>query len=383
LTWLLDNPQRLRSLDEMGLLDTPPDEAFDRYTRLVAHSLDVPVALVSLVDAGRQFFLSALGLGEPWATARETPLSHSFCQYVVISDEPLIVPDATLDERLRESCAIPDLGVIAYAGMPIRAPDGEPLGALCAIDNVPRTWTAEELATLHDLSLCLNTEIALVVAASRQRAFAADAAHQLRSPLAAIQLNLEEVLSAPETPAPAVETLQTVMQQVHRLSATVADLLDLARNRGSLRGDVSDLHQIVSAAVARWERPASSIGRDICFEDGSPSSAAAQPNALSHVLDVLIQNALEHGKGRVAISIVEGGGALRVRVRDEGEGVHPDLKAALFHRRVQGPNSTGTGRGLMLADQIVRRIGGRVSLSPGASNSFDVLLPLPPTDAGD
>jgi hypothetical protein len=85
----LRDEARLAALWRTGLLDTPPEEVFDRLTRLTRRMLDAPVALVSLVEADRQFFKSALGLPEPWATRRETPLSHSFCQHVVATGAPL------------------------------------------------------------------------------------------------------------------------------------------------------------------------------------------------------------------------------------------------------------------------------------------------------
>ena len=79
----LRDPIRLAALEETGLLDSLPEETFDRFTRLAARLLGTPVSLITLVTPDRQFFKSAVGLAAPWAAARETPLSHSFCQYVV------------------------------------------------------------------------------------------------------------------------------------------------------------------------------------------------------------------------------------------------------------------------------------------------------------
>lgn len=89
----LGDPARLRALADTGL-DAVPDEAFDRFARLVSDLLDVPVALVSLVSADRQFFPGAVGLPEPWSERRQTPLSHSFCQHVVDIQVPMVLPDA-------------------------------------------------------------------------------------------------------------------------------------------------------------------------------------------------------------------------------------------------------------------------------------------------
>ncbi len=157
----LSRPGRLRALRETALLDSPPEAAFDRLTRLASMMLGVPVSLVSLIDADRQFFKSAHGLPEPWASRRETPLSHSFCQHVVAQEAPLIVEDARLEPLLRDNEAIDDIGVIAYAGFPIMSSDGEVIGSLCAIDDKPRYWSATDLEMLRELAGLAHTELAL------------------------------------------------------------------------------------------------------------------------------------------------------------------------------------------------------------------------------
>ncbi|QDY06916.1 GAF domain-containing protein [Micromonospora sp. HM134] len=159
----LADPARLRSLTETGL-DAAPDEAFDRFARLVSDLLDVPVALVSLVSETRQFFPGAVGLPDPWAARRQTPLSHSFCQHVIDTEIPLVLPDARLYPRVRENLAVPELGVVAYAGMPLTDLDGRVLGSLCAIDSKPRAWTKAQLRTLADLAAACSSELRLRIA---------------------------------------------------------------------------------------------------------------------------------------------------------------------------------------------------------------------------
>ena len=143
------------------LLDTPPEIAFDRITRLVGKLIGVPVALVSILDTDRQFFKSEVGLPDPWNVTRQTPLTHSFCQHVVRTRAPLVVDVAREHPLVRENLAIPDLGVEAYLGVPIHAPDGTVIGSLCAIDSVPRHWTEGESAVMTDLVDILETELAL------------------------------------------------------------------------------------------------------------------------------------------------------------------------------------------------------------------------------
>lgn len=152
--------RRLDALHATGLLDAPVEERFDRLTRLARRLLDAPVALVSLLDADRQFFLSAQGLSEPWASLRETPLSHSFCRSVVETGAPLSVADAREDPRVVGHPAIEALGVVAYLAMPIVLPDGHVVGTLCAIDRVPRAWSAEDSRALADLAAVATTEVA-------------------------------------------------------------------------------------------------------------------------------------------------------------------------------------------------------------------------------
>ena len=132
--------QRVEALYQTELMDSGPEERFDRLTRLVAMTLSVPVALVSLVDTKRQFFKSTFGLPEPWKTQRETPLTHSFCQHVVANASPLVIVDATLDPLVCDNLAIPDLNVRAYLGIPLLSSTGHILGSLCAIDSQPHRW---------------------------------------------------------------------------------------------------------------------------------------------------------------------------------------------------------------------------------------------------
>ena len=156
----LAEPARLRSL-HTACLGPEPDEAFDRFAEMVRRLLGVPVALVSLVDDGRQFFPGEAGLGEPWSVKRATPLSHSFCRHVVDRGRRLVVPDARLDPQLQDNPAIAELGVVAYAGMPLTDADGLVLGSLCAIDHRSREWTPDELTTLGDLAAACSSELRL------------------------------------------------------------------------------------------------------------------------------------------------------------------------------------------------------------------------------
>jgi PAS domain S-box-containing protein len=161
------------SLPPGTALPAVSDPAFERFARLVRRQLGVPVALVTLVSAEEQVFPGALGLPEPWQSTRRTPLSLSFCQHVVRDGEPLVVSDARTDPLVRDNLAIPDLQVIAYAGVPLADAEGAVVGSLCAIDRRPRSWSDEDLAVLTDLAGACSSELQLRTA--RQRAIDAAA----------------------------------------------------------------------------------------------------------------------------------------------------------------------------------------------------------------
>ena len=156
----VENPVRLAAIRKTGLLDSPPEEAFDRFTRLAARMALAPIAMVSLMDERRQFFKSALGLPAQILRARGTPLSQSFCQHLVALREPLVIVDTREHRMVRDSPLIQE-GAIAYLGVPLALPGGEVLGSLCVIDVEPRDWADEEIASLQELAAMAVTEIRL------------------------------------------------------------------------------------------------------------------------------------------------------------------------------------------------------------------------------
>jgi GAF domain-containing protein len=156
---IVRNVARLSALQRLGLLDTPPEAAFDRLARVACRVLRTPIALVSLVDRDRQFFKSCVGLPEPFASKRETPVAHSFCQHVVGTAKPLIVEDARTNPLVQLNPAVQELGIIAYAGIPLTTSEGHTLGSFCVIDSKPRFWSFEDIETLQELAGCVMQEI--------------------------------------------------------------------------------------------------------------------------------------------------------------------------------------------------------------------------------
>lgn len=174
---------RIQTLRELNVLDTSPEERFDRLTRLAKRLFNVPIALVSLVDGDRQWFKSCMGL-----EASETPRDISFCGHAILGDQILTVCDAEQDERFHDNpLVVGDPKIRFYAGCPLTVANGSKLGTLCLIDLKPRNLDDEERALLRDLARMAEQELAAVQMASmdeltllsNRRGFEALARHAL------------------------------------------------------------------------------------------------------------------------------------------------------------------------------------------------------------
>jgi phosphoserine phosphatase RsbU/P len=163
------DPVRLAAVRRTELLDTGPEEAFDRLTRLAATLLGTPYAFVTVVDDTRSFWKSSVVVGAAESTHRQNPVEESFCQYVIGTGRELIVADVAADSRARGNPSIDLMGVAAWAAFPIRSPDGLVLGTFCVVDTVPRDWTPHDLEVLETVSYAAAGEIALRVAATEAK----------------------------------------------------------------------------------------------------------------------------------------------------------------------------------------------------------------------
>ena len=155
------SPARLTALRETKLLDSAKEEDFDRFTRIASTLLGVPVALISLVDERRQFFKSEVGLPEAVASARETPLTHSFCQHTVTTRLPFAVEDAKSHPLVRDNGAVEDLGVAAYLGVPLLTHDEHAIGSFCAISHTPRAWSAADVTVMKSVASMVMDQVQL------------------------------------------------------------------------------------------------------------------------------------------------------------------------------------------------------------------------------
>jgi len=214
-----------------------------------------------------------------------------------------------------------------------------------------------------------DTATRLDAALARERAFSADASHQLRTPLAGLRLGLEAALEDPGSDPRAA--LSAAVAATDRLEEIVEDLLALARDTHRT-GETLDLDAVLTAAGEAWRPGLARHGRRLTLcRDTDPPVTTASPRAVRQILDVLLDNAVVHGAGEVVLTARDASGALALVVRDEGAGVVDP--GALFTRRA--PGSPGHGIGLALARSLAEAEGGRLQASADRPATFTLLLP--------
>lgn len=205
----------------------------------------------------------------------------------------------------------------------------------------------------------------------RERDFAANASHQLRTPITALRLELEDLALWRETPPQVTEQLNRGLRELDRLSASVDDLLALARGRQVGGAREVDVSALAEEAVARWEAAATRDGRRITASPSRPMRVRLAPGPIEQVLDVLIGNALTDGAGEVRLDVGELDEAVRVRVCDDGAAPSQNL---LAQARGEQPQDSAV-IGLALAADIAEALGGHLTLERTPTTTFSLTLP--------
>lgn len=380
----------------LGLVDAPAEPAFDNVTALAANMFAAPASLVSIVefDRGRQYFKSLRGIPEPWASQRQTPLSHSFCQHVVQRHGPLVVENAHEHPLLRNSPGIAALGITAYLGVPIHGPAGHPVGALCVIDRRPRVWSETDVATLEQLGTCVSDAIHLkgeIMAGEALRAeqqeFTYALSHELKGPTNTLHLLLNEMvaLHSGEPDGECAELLGLGLETITRMGGVIDDVLSYTQVIGrNLAFEQVDLARLVREILDDLKGDILRTGAELHVPDLPVCDGNRMQ--LRMLFQNLIANALKFRRKRVApvvtvaCDLLANGDQLRVSVRDNGIGIAPENHRKIFHlftRLHLREEYGGTGLGLSLCKRIVSNHGGEISVRSalGQGSEFTVLLP--------
>lgn len=191
---------RLAAVRRTRLLDTGPEEPFDRLARLARQLLDVPFAFITVVDERRSFWKSCIGVDATDPADRQNLVEESFCQYVIATDAPVIIDDARLNPMTSGNPSIEAMGVISWAGFPVRSPDGVVLGTFCVLDHKPRHWTTRDAEILEVAAYAAAGEIALRTSLD-DAVLAAEQAASALALAATFASTLQESLLPPHLPS--------------------------------------------------------------------------------------------------------------------------------------------------------------------------------------
>lgn len=401
---------RLQKLLDYQILDTEPEKAFDRITRIVAETINVPISLVSLVDADRQWFKSRYGLN-----AEQTPREIAFCSHAILGEETLVVEDTHLDDRFADNPLVTgDPSIRFYAGTPLITPDGYKLGTLCAIGPVPRKISGEHIQLIEDLASLVVDEIELRKALRkaistaeeqndlRQAAEAANIAksqflatmsHEIRTPLNAI-IGLTELVLSTDLNEKQKSQLSNVMQAGKSLLGLINDILDFSKiEAGKLDTDNANflikdiISNLQSVAEPRAEENGNTLLIDI--DSAVPDKLYGDELRIGQILTNIVGNAVKFTKdGTVTVSVStkehdDSQKSILFAISDTGIGMGPDQIDQLFQPFAQADQSVtrefgGTGLGLSISHKLAKLIGGKITVisEEGNGSTFTFYLPL-------
>jgi signal transduction histidine kinase len=281
------------------------------------------------------------------------------------------------------AAAVVAVGLAAWLAAVLAARMGRPIeelaeaaGRLGAGDPRPsgRRYGVAELDQVADGLDSSARRLSSLLAADRE--LAVDASHQLRTPLTALSMRLEEMIAAADDPDVVREEGRAALAQAERLADVVTQLLSLspARRATAASAALTGIDEIIRQQVIEWEPAFRRAGRKLVVIGARGLQAHVTPGGLAQVLATLLDNALMHGGGTVTIQTSQNARSVVIEVRDEGNGVPPDLVSRIFERSVSG-RPEGTGLGLALAQTMAAADGGRVVLVKPKPATFGVFLP--------
>lgn len=391
----VNEQDRLKALRAYAILDTPADKHFNDLVEVASYICETPIAMVSLVDADRQWFKAKVGV-EVQQTSRDV----AFCAHAILQDELLEVPDATRDPRFADSALVTgDPGIRFYAGVPLITSDNFALGTLCVVDRQPRALNEAQREALEALARQVVAMIETHRAYIRVRELAKQkddflrvASHDLKNPLQAIQgasellaLFTEKEHSSPEMR----EFIEMIHNRAEVMQRIIEDFLDCqALEDGQLRIEraPTDLAVVAREVVAGQAGIAQEKGIALTLALVPPVPAAHVDRArIAQVLENLVGNALKFSTAgttvTVRLSVVSD--RLRCEVIDEGPGLTTEDFPKLFTRYAHlSAQPTGgeisTGLGLAICRQLIEAHDGQIGAgnNAGAGATFWFEVPV-------
>ncbi|WP_423147823.1 GAF domain-containing sensor histidine kinase [Rubrolithibacter danxiaensis] len=381
--------ERIEALRHYNILDTPPDGSFDRITRLASKLLDVPIAIVSLVDTDRIWFKSRYGID-----ASQIDRDPGLCASAILSGEVYLVEDAAKDPRtLANPLVAGEFGLRFYAAAPLKTKDGYNLGTLCIIDKNPRHLTEFQKEILQDLADTVMDQMELRLAIrttiTRQNQILYITAHDLKNPLTTIPVRADLIKRKKGDPDSIDLLCDQIKEAGIKMSRTINELLEAASleaGKVKLRSEKLDLADLARQVVIANQSLAENKYQKLNLTIEDELWVIGDKSKMAEILDNLINNAIKYspnGKD-ILVKVSSRDRKAIIEVKDEGPGLTAKDKQQLFQRfttlsaRPTG-GETATGLGLSIVKTLVEAHQGTIkaeSSGQGQGSVFMVELPL-------
>lgn len=381
--------ERIDVLRNFDILDTPPDGSFDKFTQLAAKILDMPIAIISLVDTDRIWFKSHYGVD-----AQQIDKDPGLCSSAILSEEFYIVEDAKNDIRTMANPLVAgEMGFQFYAGAPLTTREGFNLGTLCVIDKKPRKLSKEKKELLKNLADLVMAQMELRlearVAVKHQHQILNITAHDLKNPLSIMPLLAEMILQNKNNPDEIEKMAKQIKEAGKRMSKTLDDILNTAREetgKVQLRLNAIDISLVLDGVVSSNKFLAKNKNIELCLNSVRNCQVFADHTRLTEILDNIINNAIKYSPRdrNIYIKLFTRADKAVFKVTDEGQGfTKDDLKnifrpfTSLSAEPTGGENSSGFG--LAITKQLVDAHRGEIYVSSEGKDkgtTFIVELPL-------
>lgn len=367
--------ERLQSLAALHILDTPPEERFDRITKVALYLFNVPISAITLIDSRREWFKSCQGLPK-----RESERAISFCGHALVSEDLLIIPDTKKDPRFANNPMVVNAPYIRfYAGVPIKSADGKRMGVFCIKDRKPRKLNKESISMLKSLAawaeLELNThELNLAIHAREEAEIRVaelnevlnllhkSLKHDLLNDLTVIRGYIEMYLNKRKAEL-LTEALVTVEQGANSI-----------RQMSKLEAAVSTGTPLKKYSLKTVTEKVTSFFPSVKFSIKGQGEVLAD-EAIFSVIENIFRNAELHGKTkRIDVSINKVKGFIETIISDWGSGIVPETKEKLLKQKFK---NSGHGLGLYIIKRTIERYGGQVMIEGHKPKGTSVILKLP------